>query len=142
MHNLLSCTDAGDLEREDGDGGFDAQELHQPVLMLGLDLARRSGGGEGEGRFVFIVVVCIRLLVAMAADGRGALILNSAAHKVRLVGSCGRGAEACIVFKAVIYDRNRFVRYLLKKGDRVHLSYRLSVPATIVATSGPSCRTT
>lgn len=46
MHNLLPCTNAGHLEREDGDGGFDAQEFHQPVLMLGLNLARSGGRGE------------------------------------------------------------------------------------------------
>lgn len=108
-HDFLPRSDAGDLERQDGDGGFDAQELHEPVLLLRLDLAgdvRPGRRGEREGRLV--VAGRIRVLVTMvmmSSDAGGALALQSAAHQVWLVLVRRRrgGAEALIVFEAIIY---------------------------------------
>ena len=98
------------MERHDRDCGFDAQELHEPILVLGLDFAghcrlRRRGSEREGGFFVVVVVVLVRVRVVSSAvaDADSALALKGAGHEVWLVGSCGGGTDADVVFDAVIY---------------------------------------
>lgn len=62
----------------------------------------------------------------MTADARGALVLESAGHEVRLGRVCGGGAEGSVVFEVIIYPTRRLsVRISLSNSTTSLTSFEL-----------------